>query len=108
MNDEQVPASASRRALEPWSAPLRKGRAMQRTPDQYFCADCDFRMKLVDGVEPTESFEGVTGRRIHRVVTLNGTEVHRCRSVFLAMSSTIESPIGADSEPAITSDVATD
>jgi hypothetical protein len=71
---------------------------MHATPESnvYLCADCEFSMQLTAGSEPIESFEGVSGKPIYRVVTLDGVEVHRCGSVFLTMSPTIEPTIDAD------------
>ena len=71
---------------------------MQETsePRAYVCADCNFTLRLADESEPIESFEGLTGAAIHRVVTLDGVEIHRCGSVFLTMSTPIEPTVVAD------------
>jgi hypothetical protein len=63
---------------------------LQVQPSTYQCADCDFAIGLTDGAEPIESFEGVAGKPIHRVVTIGGVEVHRCASVCLTTTSPID------------------
>jgi hypothetical protein len=56
-------------------------------PGIYQCADCDFILGLPEGAQAVERFAAVTGRPVHRIVTVNGVEVHRCQSLFLTMSS---------------------
>ena len=71
---------------------------MQVTPEpnNYLCADCNFTMQLSGDSEAIESFEGVTGSTIHRVVIVDGVEVHRCGSVFLTMSPAVEPTVVAE------------
>jgi hypothetical protein len=56
-------------------------------PGIYQCADCDFILGLPEGAQAVEHFDGVAGRPIDRIVSVDGVEVHRCQSLFLTLSS---------------------
>jgi hypothetical protein len=52
------------------------------------CADCDASVEVTDdGEQPVEGLLRRSGRPSHRVVMVDGVEVHRCLSPFLIMVS---------------------
>lgn len=67
-----------------------KGSAAQRTAEpmneadrtHHECVDCGATIPVDEG-PPDEFLEARRGQQSRRVVTIAGTEVHRCQSVFL-------------------------
>jgi hypothetical protein len=67
-----------------------KGSAVHRTPEpmtdtdrtHHECVDCGATIPVDEG-PPDEFLEAARGKPSRRVVTIAGTEVHRCQSVFL-------------------------
>jgi hypothetical protein len=56
----------------------------------YRCVECDAVIGAANlGSQPTESFVGISGGPVHRVVTVGGVEVHRCLSPFLMLSDSV-------------------
>jgi hypothetical protein len=51
-------------------------------PTHYTCVDCGASIPMV-GAEPSEFLIAKRGEPTHRVLMTAGSEVHRCRSVFL-------------------------
>jgi hypothetical protein len=46
------------------------------------CVLCNAILDVPDGAQPASHIEGQSGRPNERILTLNGTEIHRCPVVI--------------------------